>query len=385
MSGVEINILLVEDSQAEARLISEFLRGSTLESFDLKSVSRLADGVNWLQEESVDVVLLDLSLPDSQGLASLDTLLAMDPALPIVVLTNTNDEELAVQAVRHGAQDYLVKRQVNSTSLVRSIRYAIERRQVADSLREMNTNLSERIKDSTSKLVEIQAENQLKADFVSMISHDFRNPLNTILISTDLLQEVSQKGEDQLTYLRAIRSSIESLTSLLDEVSLLNKSEAGALTCRHEPLDLHQFCYQLVDDISLGIPDSYQLSYSHEGKFLPGLWDKTLLWHILINLITNAIKYSPAGGDIQLHVLNLADRVQFQVRDQGIGIPAQDLDQVFQPFFRGRNIGTLAGSGLGLTIVEKCAQACGGSCSAASELGQGTTITISLPRIFPLA
>lgn len=381
MTGVLTKILLVEDSLAEARLIQEYLQSSSLENYTLETVNRLARAIEWLQQDSADVIMLDLSLPDSQGLRSLDILLDTDPTLAVVVLTNTNDEELAVRAVRHGAQDYLVKRHVDSITLARSLRYAIERRQVTESLRQMNSSLSKRIKANTQKLKQIQSENQLKADFVSMISHDFRNPLNTILITINLLQDVVQKGEDQLTYIRAIRSSIESLTSLLDEVSFLNRSDSGRLACHYEPLDLHRFCYQLIDELSLGVSDNYELIYTHTGIFVPSLWDKNLLWHVLMNLLTNAIKYSPRGGTIQLHVENVEDTVQFQVRDQGVGIPSSDLDHVFQPFFRGGNIGTLPGSGLGLAIVEKCVEACGGTCTIDSEIRKGTTVILTFPRM----
>ncbi|HEY9657133.1 MAG TPA: response regulator, partial [Allocoleopsis sp.] len=116
----EVNVLLVEDNGAEARLLQELLKGS-INCFNLVHVKRLQAALAQLEQQGFDVILLDLTLPDSQGLASLDTLLGYAPHLPIVVLTNTNDDELAVAAVRHGAQDYLVKRHVNPEVLVRSL------------------------------------------------------------------------------------------------------------------------------------------------------------------------------------------------------------------------------------------------------------------------
>lgn len=147
-----VNILLVEDNSAEARLLQEVLKGAILSRFNLTHVKRLGEAIASLETEHFDVVLLDLTLPDSQGLASLDSLIQNAPSLPIVVLTNTNDDELALKAVRHGAQDYLVKRHINQDILVRSLRYAIERKQAAEALREANEILEMRVQERTAAL-----------------------------------------------------------------------------------------------------------------------------------------------------------------------------------------------------------------------------------------
>lgn len=147
-----MNILLIEDNLAEARLLQEFLKGAILSRFNLAHAKRLGEAIAFLETETFDVVLLDLTLPDSQGLASLDSLIKHAPSLPIVVLTNTNDDELAIESVRHGAQDYLVKRHINQEILVRSLRYAIERKQTAEALREANEILEKRVQERTSAL-----------------------------------------------------------------------------------------------------------------------------------------------------------------------------------------------------------------------------------------
>jgi two-component system, cell cycle sensor histidine kinase and response regulator CckA len=153
-----VNVLLVEDNSAEARFLQEILKGTLISRFNLAHVKRLGDAIEQLNHASFDVVLLDLTLPDSQGLASLDALIPYAPKLPIVVLTNTNDVELAVEAVRHGAQDYLVKRQINQDILERSLRYAIERKYGAEALREANEALELRVQKRTA---ELQTANEL--------------------------------------------------------------------------------------------------------------------------------------------------------------------------------------------------------------------------------
>lgn len=157
-----VTILLVEDNAAEARLLHEVLKGAVLNRFTLSHVKRLGDAIAHLHSQPFDVILLDLTLPDSTGLDSLDTLIQCAPNLPIVVLTNTTDDDLALEAVRHGAQDYLMKRQINQDILVRSLRYAIERKQAAVALREANEILEQRVSERTTELE--QANHLLKLE-----------------------------------------------------------------------------------------------------------------------------------------------------------------------------------------------------------------------------
>jgi two-component system, cell cycle sensor histidine kinase and response regulator CckA len=147
-----VTVLLVEDNLAEARLLQEFLKGTTVSRFELVHTKRLHEAIAYLSTHPVNVVLLDLTLPDSHGIESLDRLLQQFPTLPIVVLTNTNNDDLAIEAVRHGAQDYLFKRLVNPDNLVRSVRYAIERKQASEALREANEALEVRVQERTAEL-----------------------------------------------------------------------------------------------------------------------------------------------------------------------------------------------------------------------------------------
>ncbi|MBD1849777.1 response regulator [Cyanobacteria bacterium FACHB-502] len=156
-SASSIKVLLVEDNAAELRLLQEILKNTVVNQFYLASAKRISEAIACLRAEHFDVILLDLTLPDSTGLESLGTLIGESSNLPIVVLTNTNNDELAIQAVRQGAQDYLVKRQINPDILIRSIQYAIERKQASVALHEANEILEERIQERT---IELETANQ---------------------------------------------------------------------------------------------------------------------------------------------------------------------------------------------------------------------------------
>ncbi|MEA5570050.1 ATP-binding protein [Calothrix sp. UHCC 0171] len=396
-----VKILLIEDNLAEARFLQELLTRNSTEAdtrsqstaFTLIHVKRLQDGLKELSQYQVtndklcpyDAILLDLTLPDSDGLASLSPLIALAPSLPIVVLTNTNDDELAVEAVRQGAQDYLIKRQVSDKVLLRSLRYAIERKQALENLRAVNQNLEIRVEERTAELVKAQEINQFKSEFVSMLSHDIRNPLNTILLAAGLLQNNDHKlsQEKKTSHFQLIRSAVKSMSQLLDEVSFIGQADTGRLAYDLIELDLEKFCSQVAEEAQLAANESKKnLIFTTSGDFCTvALWDEVLLRHILCNLLNNAIKYSPENSTILFDLINQENRVIFQIQDSGIGIEEEDLPYIFQPFHRANNVGKIPGTGLGLAIVKKCVEAHRGEISVWSELDIGTTFTVSLPLI----
>jgi signal transduction histidine kinase len=379
-----VKILLIEDNLAEARLLQEFLQQADAKEFVLVHVKRLQDGLNELRCSNYDIILLDLTLPDSQGLSSLPILIDCTPSVPIVVLTNTNDEELALEAVREGAQDYLVKRQVNVNGLVRSICYAIERKQLLETLRQVNQTLQVRVDERTAELDKANEINQFRSELVSMLSHDIRQPLNTILLAAGLLQNNEDKltQEKKRNHLQMIRLAIKNMAQMLDEVSLIGKADSGKFQCDLEPLDLEIFCRQLVEEAQLTLKDkNLSLSFASYGELGEAFWDETLLRHILGNLLGNAIKYSLPDSRIQFELIGQENSVIFRFQDWGIGIPKEDQKRMFRPFQRAENVGTIPGTGLGLAIVKKCVDAHGGEIMVNSEVGVGTTFIVTLPII----
>lgn len=406
MSANAVKVLLIEDNLAEARLLQEVLKGTQPEEFELFHVQRLKEALQALDNTfPYDAILLDLTLPDSEGLASLDSLLARAPNLPIVILTNTNDDRLALEAVRQGAQDYLWKRQINVETLVRSLRYAMQRQQASEGLRQLmlgsvkdaiksqqtavaleqvNQDLELQIQKNLADLIAAKENKQFAAEFVSMFSHDFRGPLTTILLSTGLLQNNSEKlpQDKKGFYFDKIRTAINNLNQMLDEVSVIGRADAGKFSYQLVPLNLEEFCYQLITELDISVKaKNLTFNFLVEGFPQPGLWDANLLRHILNNLLSNAVKYSVSSGEVNLELIYQASTVTWHITNTGIGIPLEDRENLFEPFRRGSNVEQIPGTGLGLAIVKKCVDICGGEVKLASEDGKGTKFSVTLPII----
>lgn len=221
----------------------------------------------------------------------------------------------------------------------------------------------------------------LKTRFFSMASHEFRTPLSTVLAAAQLLEN-SQKDdpEKRLRNLRRIQDSVKNMVHLLDDILIINRAEAGKLEFNPQLLDVEKCCRQFVEEIQLSVTSQVILNFVCEGEDTQACLDEKLLRSILTNLVVNAIKYSPQGGTINIDLRLDNEKIILEISDQGIGIHPEDQKQLFEPFFRGKNVRNIAGTGLGLAVTKKCVDLHGGSISLKSDLGKGTIITVILQR-----
>ncbi|ELS03554.1 signal transduction histidine kinase [Xenococcus sp. PCC 7305] len=385
MAKNSVEILLIEDDPAEARLLKEVLKSFNLQSFSLVHVNRLQAALEKLKCDYFDVILLDLTLPDSQGLSSVETIVDQAPNLPIVVLTNTNDDNLAIEAVRRGAQDYLIKRKINVEVLVRSIKYAIERQRASEILREANESLVNQIQTKTDELIKVREIDRLKSGLFSMFSHDFRNPLTTVLACAELLQKKSHllTEEKKVHLFDLLRGASKNMSQLLDEVLLVGRADSGTSKCNLVNLDLTSLCRQIVDELQI-IADKKQIEiiFISQNTLPESSWDESLLRHILSNLLSNAIKYSLDNSQIKFELIAEDKQVVFRIQDWGIGIPQADIPHLFEPFHRANNVERIPGTGLGLAIVKNCVETHRGYINLESEVGLGSIVTVTIPFTF---
>ena len=226
---------------------------------------------------------------------------------------------------------------------------------------------------------------QNKTKLVSMVSHELRTPLNIISFSTSLLKRhLNQWNEaKQLKYLDRIQTAAEQLGSLMDEVLIIGKAEAGKLKFAPQPLDLNLFCQSLLTEINLSHTKKSKINFVNNFAKQTAeqtiLADKNLLKLALINILGNAIKYSPAECSVEFTVARDDEHTIFRVADRGIGIPEEEQSKIFEPFHRSNNVGSLPGNGLGLAIAKKVVELQGGQISVESLVDRGSIFVVKIP------
>ncbi len=238
--------------------------------------------------------------------------------------------------------------------------------------------LEEELRGSLQREQELVA---MKTNFTSLVSHEFRTPLGVIVSSADILEAYSDRlRPDQRTaHLHDIRYAAQQMTSLMEEVLLLGKVDSGKMECRREALDVADFCQRVVDEQRSATNHKCPVELNLAGVSGAAEGDTGLLRPLLGNLISNAVKYSPAGRMVAFRVRREGGDAVFEIEDQGIGIDPADHAHLFTAFYRGANVGAVPGTGLGLAIVKRCVTVHGGTISFTSLPGHGTSFTVRLP------
>src|SRR6266487_2412900 len=239
-----------------------------------------------------------------------------------------------------------------------------------------------RAEEELLKTLEREKElSQLKGNFVSMVSHEFRTPLGIIQSSAELLRDFHQRmqsgeREDQLG---SIIRNTRRMSGMMEEILVLSRLDAGKLDFQPAALDLNAFCRRIVDEVLSATSRRCRIELSLHSVPPDAQADERLLGHIFTNLLSNAVKYSEAGATVHFTVARNGHDAVCVIRDKGIGISEGDQQQLFNAFHRGRNVGTRPGTGLGLLLVKRCAELHGGAVQVNSRIREGTTVTVRLP------
>lgn len=363
-------ILLIEDNPDDAVLIQETLADTGNTSFEWVWVDRLSEGLDELASGRGDVVLLDLSLPDSHGLETFTKAQSQAPDVPIILLTGLDDEELAVQVVQKGAQDYLVKSHVEGQVLARSLRYAIERQNLLGEVVRQSRELA-RVNE------ELQRSNAELEQFAYVASHDLQEPLRMVSSYVQILAEdySGRLGKDADRFIGYVVDGATRMKGLIND--LLMFSRVGTQGRSFEPTDCNAIVEQVLADQATTIEGcGGKVTYT-ELPTVTG--DVTQLTQLLQNLVSNALKYR---RDVppQVHV-NAANRDgvwAFSVSDNGIGIAPHHRDRIFQMFQRLHHRNEYPGSGIGLAVCQKIVERHGGRIWVESEVGKGSTFHFTI-------
>jgi len=222
---------------------------------------------------------------------------------------------------------------------------------------------------------------ELKSNFVSMVSHEFRTPLGIIQSSAEILRDYLDKlqHDERQEQLASIVRNTRRMAEMMENILVLGRLDAGKMDCRPAPVDLGNFCRRVVDEVRSDTECRCPIELLLSRGDLRGQADEGLLSHIFTNLLSNAVKYSEPGSIVRLSVERHDDEAVCVVQDTGIGIPDADQTSIFMAFQRGGNVGDRPGTGLGLMLVKRCVELHGGKVSIASRLGKGTTVSVRLP------
>ena len=266
--------------------------------------------------------------------------------------------------------------------------FHLARKRVED----LNRNLEAKVVERTRALRQREAEleqalnkerelNALKSRFLSMASHEFKTPLSAVLSSAELLEmytEGSQQPQRQ-RHLDRIKATVGQLTEVLNDFLSLSQLEQGMVQCTKRHIDLRSLLSTAIEDSAGELREGQRIHLRLPREELAAFTDPKLLRHVLVNLLSNAAKYSAAESPIELAVAVAGDDLRIDVRDRGIGIPPEDQAYLFDRFYRARNVENIRGSGLGLNIVDHYVRLLGGRISFSSTEGEGSIFTVELP------
>ncbi|HTK31333.1 MAG TPA: ATP-binding protein [Candidatus Saccharimonadaceae bacterium] len=366
-----VRVLLVEDNEHDVRLLRELLRNEHGPSVHITQIDRMSNIASHLAAGETDVVLLDLGLPDAQGPEAVRQAHAVAPTVPIVIMTGLDDESLATQVLKEGAQDYLVKGQLDAAGLMRAIRHAIRRQRTqveADVIRGLQL--------------------QLRDEFLSDVSHELRSPLTAIyqfvtILADDLSGPTTPAQQEHLDI---ILRNVEQLRGMIDDILDAGRAEGGRLSVAPECTSLADVIGYTATTLQGAARDKHiTLSFDVPSDLPTAYADPKRLRQVLIILLDNAIKFTPANGVVMIRtcVHPIDPRMLLvEVEDSGCGIALDSTEKIFDRLYRVASTSDEGrrGLGLGLFICRELVTQQGGRIWVTSDPGKGSVFSFTLPR-----
>ena len=413
------DILVVDDRADNLRLLSTLL---TEQGYKVRKVIKGEFTFDVVNVNPPDLILLDIMMPKINGFEVCQQLKSSQHTrgIPIIFLSASNEPLDKVKAFSTGGEDYITKpfeisevvarieHQLRLVRLQRQLREqnqqlqaeVTERQKAEAALQQINNELEERVQQRTVELTQTNQQlqevgqqlqlslaqeqklSQLKSQVITTISHEYRTPMAVISSSAGVLEDYADKLKAELRnkHFRRIQKAIQRMTELIDDVVFLNQLEFEDLEPELEAIDLNEVISSVMTE--LAADENYRdVDIEIEQACHEQICDRQLVSKILANLLSNAMKFSAPESPINLHVTCLPGQLNLVVKDAGIGIPPADQDKVIQSFYRASNAENIPGTGLGLTIVNKCVALLNGHIEINSVLDSGTNIKVSVATV----
>jgi signal transduction histidine kinase len=370
-----LRVLVVEDNAADVRLLRDMFRNERADSFELTHLLLMSEAEEHLAKGGVDIVLLDMGLPDGHGLDTVRRARAAAPDVPVIVVTGLEDEALARTAMAEGAQDYLIKGQIENRALPRALRHAIERHRM----------------QAEADLVRVQ-QIELKDEFLSHVSHELRSPLTAIYqFSTILLDNiVGELNPEQRESMEIVLRNVKQLQAMIDDLLEVTRVQAGKMVIEPQCASVSDAIAYAMDTLQRVATSKGVTVNSDIGGLLPSASaDPLRLQQILLILMDNAIKFTQAKGTVTVRARifeEVRSHLLIEVIDSGCGIEPGMTEKIFDRLFQasGTDSSGRKGLGLGLYICKELVTRQGGQIWTKSTPGEGTIFSFTLP-IFSLS
>ncbi|MDA0589300.1 MAG: ATP-binding protein [Planctomycetota bacterium] len=393
-----VRILLIEDSPSDQEMIKRALDRHRRAEFQVTSHETLREGMKSLVEGEFDIVLLDLSLPDSHGLESLESVMEIAPEVPVVVLSGLQDEQTAVEAVKRGAQNFLTKGKFEADLLARSILYAIQRKRLELNLQRAHDELEERVEERTEQIRQMQEEAgrreeefahaarlTMLGELMTGLAHELNQPLMSIVAFTSTAQQLVA---DKAPY-RDLAPPLERILSgatLAGEIIRRLRRMVRRSEPQSEPLNINDVIREAMQFLSRELESrNVRVEFSLAPLLPSVMGDRIQLQQVVLNLVSNALQAIDRAGertDNRAHRVAIATRLESpsgevvaRVTNTGPVISTEEMEQLFNPFFTTRP----EGLGLGLAISKSLVESHGGRIEAQQADDEGMTFLFSLP------
>ncbi|MDX1987730.1 MAG: hybrid sensor histidine kinase/response regulator [Candidatus Obscuribacter sp.] len=360
MPSSVIKVLMIDDDPFYCRFTQELLSRQETCRFEIHTVGSLEEARTAIGLEPPQVVVLDLNLKECQGLQTLDSIREIVLNCPILVLTGLNSESLGLEALSRGAQDYLVKQFITKDSLVRSIRYAVERH---------------RAEEQRLRMAAIQ-------DFTAMLAHDLKVPIlgSEKVLEALLAKQLGDLNETQTSVLQSLRDSTQKQLQLINKLLDIYKYETNTIKLVLRPVDPHQLLNKCVQQITSNLSVDIEIDRGETPSDLAIIGDQEALEQLFNNLLDNAIKYGDSSAPITITLRNNLNKLSIDFHNSGPALPDGIQKTLFRKFWQGIPGKTyVANTGLGLYLCHRIAYLHNGNLTCKSSDSEGTTLSVKLP------